>query len=194
MQKAMSVFLLMFLTAPGIILGQVPVQHPQEKPLPEWFLYRHAFHDVVMFKKKADAAEQQGIDRSNLRLLVAQKGGLDEAQAKILEAIAVQCEKDVAAQDAKAKVIINAFRAQHPFGIVNKTLPIAPPPPELDSLWQQRIQIILAARDQLRNQLGEGAFGKFDQALKEKPSSAGLGPSPVYKKYSQTSATTPKTN
>jgi hypothetical protein len=147
-----------------------------------------------MFKKKADVAEQHGIDRSNLRFLVAQKGGLNESEAKMLESIAVQCEKDVAAQDAKAKVIIDAYRAQHPFGIVNKSLPIAPAPPELDSMWQQRIQIILAARDQLRNQLGEQAFGKFDQVLKKPAAVSGLGPSPVYRKYTRSAAATPTSN
>jgi len=155
-----------FLVLPPID-AQVAAQPPQPVPVPDWFVYRHAFHDVVMFKNRADAAVKQGIDRSNLRRLVAQKGSLNDEQGEVLERIAIQCEKDVAKQDAKAKVLIKAYQAQFPNNIINNSLPVPAPPSQLDDLWQERIEMILAARDQLRNALGDQAFFKFDAALRK---------------------------
>ena len=77
-------------------------------------------------------------------------------------------ELQVAAQDAKAKVIIDRFRAQYPYGIVNPSFPLKPPSPELKEMQQERNNIILRARDQLRAELGEEAFARFDQFVKQR--------------------------
>jgi hypothetical protein len=172
MKRAISPLLFVFVSISPFLFtpsmqSQVSGQAPQAVPVPDWFVYRHAFRDVVMFKNRADAAEKQGTDRSNLRRLVAQKGSLNDEQGEVLERIAIQCEKDVATQDAKAKVLIKAYQAQFPNNIINNSLPVPAPPSQLDDLWQQRIEMILAARDQLRNALGDQAFFKFDAALKK---------------------------
>ena len=53
--------------------------------------------------------------------------------------------------------------------------PSFPPqaPAVLDSMWQDRNNIILAARSQLRVELGEADFAKFDQFVRTK------GPAPA---------------
>jgi hypothetical protein len=146
-----------------------PAQNPQRTPAvtSDSDLYYGIFHHVAVLKQMADAAQQQGLDRSNLRQLVRLRAGLTEPEGESLETISVQCEKDVAAQDAMAKVIIDQFHAQYPPGPINPSFPpIAPP--VLASMWQDRNNIILAARSQLRIELGEANFAKFDQFLRTK--------------------------
>jgi hypothetical protein len=115
----------------------------------------------------ADAAQKQGQDRSNLRQLVRLRAGLTEAEGESLQAISLQCDSDVAAQDAKAKIIIDQFHAQYPSELINPSFPPVTPP-VLASMWQDRNNIVLAARDQLRIELGEADFAKFDQFLRAK--------------------------
>jgi hypothetical protein len=153
----------------------VPAQNPQRPPAvtSDSDLYYAIFHHVAVLKQMADTAQQQGQDRPNLRQLVRLRAGLTEAEGGSLEAISVQCEKDVAAQDAKAKAIIDQFHAQYPPGPINPSFPpIAPP--VLASMWQDRSNILLAARDQLRVELGEEDFAKFDQFLRT------TGPKPSF--------------
>jgi hypothetical protein len=134
--------------------------------IPDHVVYWELFHRVAMFAKKADAAQKQGLDRSNLRQLIRKQAGLDEEQGQLLEQIALQCEKDVTAQDAKAKVIIDKFHAQFPNRLVSKSSPPPQPPSELKSLWDQRTNAILLARERLHSALGDTAFAKFDQDQK----------------------------
>ena len=140
---------------------------PAPQPIPEHVAYQHIFRHLLMLKQKSDDAQKAGKDRSELRHLVRKEAGLDEAQGKLLEAAATQCEAEVAEQDAKARVVINRFRAKFPFGIVPKGAQLPPPPPELAQMQQERNQIILLARDQLRNVLGEEGFAKLDAYVKK---------------------------
>ncbi len=152
----------------------VPAQNPQRSPAvtSDSDLYYGIFHHVAVLKQMADTAQKQGQDRSNLRQFVRLRAGLTEAEGGSLEAISVQCEKDVAAQDAKAKAIIDQFHAQYPPGVINPSFP-PQAPAVLDSMWQDRNNIILAARSQLRVELGEADFAKFDQFVRTK------GPAPA---------------
>lgn len=136
-------------------------------------MYYRIFHHVAVLNQMADAALKQGKDRSNLRQLVRLRAGLTEAEGESLQAISLQCDNDVAAQDAKAKAIIDQFHAQYPPGRpINPSFPpIAPA--VLASMWQDRNNIILAARDQLRVELGEQDFAKFDKFVKS------TGPAPA---------------
>ena len=137
--------------------------------------YYNIFHHVAALKQMADAAQQQGKDHSNLRQLVRLRAGLTEAEGESLEQIALQCETDVAAQDAKAKLIIDQFHAQYRPGITNPSFP--PKPPEvLDSMWQDRNNIILTARNRLRSALGEEDFAKFDTFVRSAATVSGAPP------------------
>jgi hypothetical protein len=140
---------------------------------PDWVLYRRIFHHTALLKQMSDTANQKGRDRSNLRQLVRLRAGLTETEGESLERISLQCERDVAVEDAKAKAIIDRFHARYLPGVINPSfLPKAPP--ELGTLWQERNGIILAARDRLRNELGEKDFAKFDQFVREQ------SPAPVF--------------
>src|SRR5262249_18349737 len=99
----------------------------QQTNSPDWVIYRHLFRDVVVLNKRADAAERQGSPRPNLRKLVSQRHGLTDAQDQVLATIAFQCEADVAAQDARAKTIIDAYHARYASNGFNRNSP--PPSP-----------------------------------------------------------------
>jgi hypothetical protein len=152
-------------------------QTPQGRPTvtSDSGYYYAIFHHVAALKQKADAAQQQGKDRSNLRQLVRQRASLTESEGESLEQIALQCDSDVAAQDAKAKLIIDQFHAQYPPGEINPSFP-PPVPPVLDSMWEERSKIILAARDRLRSALGEEHFANFDTYIKSTITAPGKPP------------------
>jgi hypothetical protein len=158
---APSICLLFLLSWPATGVAQSDRSAPSS--IPDHVIYGELFHRVAMFAKRTDAAQKQGKDRSNLRQLIRKHAGLDEEQGQLLEHIALQCERDVAAQDARAKALIDTFHAQFPYRIVNKGSPAGSPPSELRSLWEQRTNAILLGRERLHSALGDDAFAKFDQ-------------------------------
>ena len=80
----------------------------------------------------------------------------------MLEQIASECEQEVAQMDARAKVILDAFRARYPGGRVPQGETVPAPPPELQVMQKERDAIVLRARDRLCAALGEAEFGRFD--------------------------------
>lgn len=149
----------------------LPAQDTQRQAgsVPDYIAYHRIFHHVALLNQMADTAKQKGQNRSNLRQLVPKRVRLTEAESASLERISLQCEIEVAAQDAAAKVIIDQFHTQYPSKVIYPNLP-PKPPPELETLWQERNNIILRARDRLRAELGENDFAKFDQFVKEQGS------------------------
>ena len=152
----------------------VSAQTTQGQPAvaPDYAVYYGIFHHVAALNQMADAAQKQGQDRSNLRQLVRLRAGLTESQGEALNKISLQCDSDVAAQDAKAKAIIDQFHAQYPPGLINPSFP-PKAPTVLEPMWQARNNVVLAARDQLRSELGDADFAKFDNFLRTK------GPAPA---------------
>jgi len=164
--SALTMCLLSLLALPVAAVAQSG--RPAPSTIPDDVVYWGLFHRVALFAKRAEAAQKQGTDRSNLRQLIRKQAGLGEEQGQLLEQIALQCEKDVAAQDAKAKTIIDRFHAQFPYRIVNKGSPPPRPPSELTALWEQRKNAILVGRDRLHSALGDDVFARFDQYQKSR--------------------------
>ena len=159
---------------PGVFLAARSAQGRTAEP-PDYVVYRRIFHHVALLKQMADAAQQKGMDRSNLRQLVRSRAGITGPEGESLERISLQCESDVAAEDAKAKVIIDRFHTQYPSRIINPSF-LPKTPPELVTLWQERSNIILGARDRLRGELGEKDFAKFDQFVREQSATPSFSP------------------
>ena len=151
-----------------------PSPHPaanagvtQERPaVPEHIVYRHLFHHTAILSDRADEMDRQGQDGSSLRSVFQRQAALDDGQALILNRIALDCEREVKQQDARAKVIIDAYRAQYPGGRVPSGQTPAPPPPELAGMQAERNAIILRARDRLREAFGEDEFHRFEEFIK----------------------------
>ncbi|HZQ92318.1 MAG TPA: hypothetical protein VFA60_11035 [Terriglobales bacterium] len=148
-------------------LAQTPAQSNTPPPVPDHAAYARIFHEIAVLKGIADEAQKKGDDRSNLRSIVRKEARLSESEGAVLERIALQCEADLAALDARAQVIINKYLERYPYGIVNSSIPMAPPPPELKPMQTERNNLVLLARDRLRNELGEDSFAKFDRYVKK---------------------------
>lgn len=131
--------------------------------IPDDVIYGDLFLRVARFVHKAESAEKVGKSRPNLRHLVRKQAGLTEEEGQLLEQIALQCERDVAVYDLKAKGIIERFRATHPYRMSTKRTSVEAPPSELRSLWSQRASAILLGRERLRSALGEASFSTLDR-------------------------------
>lgn len=133
--------------------------------VPEHVLYRHLFHHVIALKKKSEDAERDGKDASQFRTHFKRQAGLNDSEVTLLNDIARQYDEQEKALDARARPIIDAYRAQYPGGQVPHGQTPAPPPPELRSLSQQRDALALQSKDQLRSAFGTD-FARFDKFVK----------------------------
>lgn len=136
--------------------------------VPEHVIYRHLFHHAYAMNQEADKAERKGDSNAafSLRAVYKREAELNDVQARVFSEVAAECEREVNEQDRKAKVIINAFRAQYPGGRVPNGEPLPPPSPELAQMQNERNAIILRARDRLRAALGEEEFSRFKRFVR----------------------------
>jgi hypothetical protein len=133
----------------------------QRQSLPEHVPYMFLFHHLVVLKQKADEIEQRSKVRSSLLTRFQEDARLSAEQFQTLYQIASDCEQQLAEQDKKAMVIINAMKAPYPDGKLPAGQGPPPIPAELISLQQDRDSIILQARDRLRLAFGAPAFLQF---------------------------------
>ncbi len=147
-------------SAPGTL------ESPRPGRAPEHVVYRSFFHHLITLKDRAAEIERNGGNGSGLRGYYSKKADLTGEQGSALDQIASDYEREVAALDAKAKILITAFRARGltKHSVTSGTLP--PLPPELTAMQQQRNSVILRARQKLRTALGEEAFQQLDGFIK----------------------------
>ncbi|HWN11005.1 MAG TPA: hypothetical protein VNO50_17335 [Pyrinomonadaceae bacterium] len=138
------------------------LERPRRVSAPPQVVYSALFHHVVAVKEQAEAEERQGRDASSLRSMFRQKADLSDVQGHLLETIATDCVREVAAQDARAQMIINAFKVRFPPGRLPPGVKLPPPPPELKQMQEERDAMILRARERLRLSLGEDEFQRFE--------------------------------
>ncbi len=93
---------------------------------------------------------------------------MNDEQSGALNEIAIDCDREVKLQDARAQAIIEAYEAQYPNGKVPHGETPKPPPVELDLMTQERNAIVLRARDRLRATFGEEEFKRFDEFIKQR--------------------------
>lgn len=140
-------------------------ESPRPSDAPEHVIYRQFFHHLVTLKERAKDVESKGGDGRGLRSYFKRKANLTDDEALALDAVAVDCERQVAELDAKAKPIIDAYRARLLHGKIDtKNLP--PLPPELATLQEKRNLTILHARERLQKLLGHQAFSRLDEFIK----------------------------
>lgn len=78
-------------------------------------------------------------------------------------------------QDARARVVIEAFRARYPGGVLPRGEKLPPPPPELLLMQEGRNAILLHGRDRLRATFGEQEFTRFHDFVMRGFAGKGLG-------------------
>ena len=120
----------------------------------------------MALKRKADEVEKKGNDAMQFRAHFKRKAELSDEEARVLDEVASQYDEQEKLLDARAKPIIDAYKAQYPGGEVPQGQKPAPPPPELRSLSQERDALALRSRDQLRARLGDEGFNRFDTFVK----------------------------
>jgi vacuolar-type H+-ATPase subunit I/STV1 len=139
-------------------------RHAFAADVPEHVVYGLLFREVEAFKRKAEEREHQdhGQDAASLRAHHKRRAKLNDHQDFVLGQIAANCQREVARLDRRAKAIIDAEKARHPFGRLKPGEALPAPPEELGRLERQRTDAVLKARDQLRAALGEEEFRRFD--------------------------------
>ncbi|MFN2452806.1 MAG: hypothetical protein ABR577_01155 [Pyrinomonadaceae bacterium] len=141
-------------------------QKPSE--IPDHVAYKHLFHHVVAFKKQAEEAEKQGKDGSAFRAFFKRKAELSDEQSRALNEVAIECDREVKQQDARAQIIIDEYATQYPNGKVPHGETPKPPPVELEVMTQERNAIILRARDRLHAAFGDEEFKRFGEFIKRR--------------------------
>lgn len=140
----------------------------QAQAIPDFEVYRQMFHHHISMKQKADELDKQGKDGRRLREFYKRQANLTEDEARALEDIASDCEKQVAQQDAKAKQIIDKALAENGNGTLKQgQKKPAEPPEELRTLWNERNAIIMRSKYALQAAFGDGEFSRFEKYLKE---------------------------
>lgn len=145
-----------------------PATQEESPELPDQVAYLHLFRQIAAFKKRAEKLEREGKDSAALKTYFKRKAGLDDPDARVLDHIADQCERELQLQDAKAKAVIDAFKAQYPGGRVPHGELPKPPPAELRAMSEERDAIVLRYRDLLRASLGEEGFGRVQTFAKRR--------------------------
>lgn len=145
-------------------LTQQQVQ--QAHPVPDYEVYRMLFHHHMMLKQKAAELEKQGQDGRFLREHYRREAKLTDDEAASFDAIAADCEQQVAKQDAKAKAIIDAAFAKNGNGKLAKGAKPPEPPAELRTLWDERNAIITRAETALQAAFGSSEFARFESYVK----------------------------
>ncbi len=149
-------------------LNQTPRTEPSPKRIgsvPDHIIYRVLLHQAVLFNEKAEEAERLGKNGSAhaYRNAFKQDAELSDEQVGKFNQVAASCEQEVRDQDAKARVIIDARRAEH-----QRTGQVVPPSPELEVMQQERNAIILRCRDRLHEAFGEQEWGRFQGFLQQR--------------------------
>jgi len=148
--------------------SQQSSQQSVEPDVPDEIAYRHLFRYVGKVKKEAEELEGRGKDATSYRTHFKRAANLSEYHARALDNIATQYLSEVQVVDARARQVIESYRAQYPGGKVPKGETPAPPPSELKQLREQRDAITLRYRDSLHSTFGEDEYTNFNSKFVKK--------------------------
>jgi len=138
-----------------------------QQAIPDFEVYRQMFHHHVTMKQKADELEKQGKDGRSFREFYKRQARLTDDEAKSFDQIASDCERQVAAQDLKAKALRDAALAANGNGKLEKGSRPPDPAPELRALWDERNAIITRAQYALRAAFGDNEFARFENYVRQ---------------------------
>jgi len=143
---------------------------PTNSNVPEEVAYWFLFRQQTFINKKAAEVERQGKDSSFLRKYYQNEANLDDRQAAILNEIATQCDLEVRALEAEAKVVVDRLRAERAKAPVNQNEK-PKPSPELQVLQQRIDNVVRQARNQLERAMGPASFNAFQSFVRDKVAS-----------------------
>lgn len=147
-----------------------PVQQAPASPqeVPVHVVYDQMFRHIKELNKKADDEAREGKDGEHFRTLYKRLARLDDHQAQVLDKISRDVDRELEPLNKKAVEIIRSIRERHKDGkLAQGELP-PEPPAELRVLSDHRRQVILQAREDLHASIGDEAFQRFDDFVKER--------------------------
>lgn len=149
------------------------VENPNNKyfpqDIPEDVTYRQMFKHIKELNQKADGDERQkGRDGRKFRNLYKDMASLQDKQARLLDRIADETNRELDKLDERAKQIIDQIRSQTPNRRIERGQKPPLPPQELFDLAQRRKDVTLRAINNLRQNLGNAEFVRFNSFVNER--------------------------
>lgn len=137
------------------------------RSVPAHAVFNEFFYHVSFLKKQAEKEEKAGKDAAALRSFYKRQAKLDDAQQRHLDQTASKLARELERMDEKAQKLIKQFRAEvQAMHIAPGQMPPAPPE-ELKAMQAERNASVLRSRDELRDALGEEAFGRLDRYVQQ---------------------------
>lgn len=141
-------------------------QQQASQPAPEHAVYNEFFYHVNFLRKKADKEEKSGKEAAQLRSFYKRQAKLDDAQDAKLSKAASDLERQLGLMDAKARKVIDKFRADVQKMNIKPGEKMPEPPAELKTMQAERDALVMRAKDSLRASLGDEAFGRLDSYVR----------------------------
>lgn len=148
--------------------GKPAATQPQaSQPAPEHAVYNEFFYHVNFLRKKADKEEKGGKEAAQLRAFYKRQAKLDDAQNEKLSKAASDLERQLDLIDAKARKVIDKFRAGVKAMDIKPGQKMPEPPAQLKTMQAERDALVMRAKENLRANLGDEAFGRLDQYVRQ---------------------------
>lgn len=129
--------------------------------LPEYMLYEQVFRLIIIFNDLAKSQEAKGEAVTQFRSYFKDEAKLDAQDDDFLTQTANNFNREIQIIDAQAEVVIEQLRQQYPVGSMPEGQLIQPSP-ELLKLQEQRNNLALHYRDQIRVLFGDDKFNEFE--------------------------------
>jgi hypothetical protein len=158
--------------------------YTETKPMPEELAYWVLFKEIQTLKERDTQNLAANDETFFKKSFYEDRLGLAAAQFASMDTIAADCLAQLQPVEQRARQVINEYRAPYPNGKLNKIQPAPPkndgiysisasktietPPPvpaELIQLQNQKKQIILNAKERLRQAFGTNGFAAFETSI-----------------------------
>ncbi len=168
---------------PSLSLSPHQIYYSETFPMAPEIMYGALFDEIDVLEQ-TDRQTKLQINSTALKISFYQNRlALKPAEFVVLDQIAGDYQTQLKILDRRAGELINQYRADYPGGNLRKNPPPQPPfgylsvlsrsefealpapPAELQQLERQRNQLILAAREKIRQSAGESEFARFERAV-----------------------------
>lgn len=154
------------------------------KPMPEELTYWMLFEQIKALETKDTESFANGETSAFKDSFYRENIGLQPSQFSAVDTVVTNFFSQIQPIDQQAREIINQYRSQYPNGELRKNQTtqssgkfssarsqspiekLPPPPTQLQQLQNQKNQIILNAKENIKQALGLSEFAEFDAAVK----------------------------
>lgn len=161
-----------------------PRFYANTKPMPVELAYWVLFQEVQSLKEKDAEFRSQGETSEFKSSFYSERLGLEASQFSAVDSAAIECLTNLQPIDQRAREIVDQYRSAYPGGELKKKTTtsssknvsgfpdalyerLPPPPAELTQLQNQKNQIILNAKQKIKQSLGQNEFSEFDTLVQK---------------------------